>query len=113
MVNIKYVLFLIFSVFISAVSQILLKKSALESHSSWIREYLNVKVVLAYLLFFCAVLIDLLALRYVPVSFVPVIETSSYIFVIFFSRFMFKEKISLRQYLAIMLILAGITIYVI
>ena len=112
MVN-KYIFFLIFSVFISAVSQILLKKSALESHSSWIREYLNVKVVLAYFLFFCAVFIDLLALRYVPVSFVPVIETSSYIFVIFFSRFIFKEKISLRQYLAIMLILTGITIYVI
>lgn len=113
MVNVKYVLFLIFSVFISAVSQILLKKSALEKHGSWIREYLNVKVVLAYLLFFCAVLIDLLALRYVPVSFVPVIETSSYIFVIAFSRIIFKEKISLKQYLAIALVLAGITIYVI
>lgn len=109
----KYIFLLIFSVFISAVSQILLKKSALESHSSWIREYLNAKVVFAYFLFFCAVLIDLLALRYVPVSFVPVIETSSYIFVIVFSRIIFKEKISLKQYLAIVLILAGITIYVI
>ncbi len=110
--NVKYILFLIFSVFISAVSQILLKKSALESHSSWIREYLNVKVVFAYFLFFCAVLIDLLALRYVPVSFVPVIETSSYIFVILFSRFIFKEKISLKQFIAILLILTGIVVYV-
>ena len=108
-----YVLLLLFSVFISAVSQILLKKSALESHSSWLKEYLNIKVISAYFLFFCAVLIDLIALIFVPVSFVPVIETSSYIFIIIFSRIIFKEKISLKQYSAIILILAGILIYII
>lgn len=108
-----YVLLLLFSVFISAVSQILLKKSALERHISWIREYLNIKVISAYFLFFCAVLIDLIALKFVPLSFVPVIETSSYIFVIVFSRIIFKEKISLKQYLSIVLILSGILIYII
>ncbi len=108
-----YVLLLLFSVFISAISQILLKKSALEKHSSWIREYLNVKVISAYFLFFCAVLIDLIALKFIPVSFVPVIETSSYIFIILFSRIIFQEKISIKQYLAIGLILTGILIYVI
>ena len=108
-----YVLLLLFSVFISSVSQILLKKSALESHSSWLKEYLNIKVISAYFLFFCAVLIDLIALKFVPVSFVPVIETSSYIFIIIFSRIIFKEKISLKQYSAIVLILAGILIYII
>ena len=108
-----YALLLVFSVFISAVSQILLKKSALESHSSWLKEYLNIKVISAYFLFFCAVLIDLIALKFVPVSFVPVIETSSYIFIIIFSRIIFKEKISLKQYSAIVLILAGILIYII
>ena len=108
-----YVLLLLFSVFISAISQILLKKSALEKHSSWIREYFNVKVISAYFLFFCAVLIDLIALKFIPVSFVPVIETSSYIFIILFSRIIFKEKISIKQYLAIGLILTGILIYVI
>ena len=108
-----YVLLLLFSVFISSISQILLKKSALEKHSSWIREYLNVKVISAYFLFFCAVLIDLIALKFIPVSFVPVIETSNYIFIILFSRIIFKEKISIKQYLAIGLILTGILIYVI
>lgn len=108
-----YALLLLFSVFISAVSQILLKKSALESHSSWLKEYLNIKVISAYFLFFCAVLIDLIALKFVPVSFVPVIETSSYIFIILFSRIIFKEKISLKHYSAIVLILAGILIYII
>ena len=113
MTDLVYVLLLLFSVFISAISQILLKKSALQKHDSRIKEYLNVRVISAYFLFFCAVLIDLLALRYVPVSFVPVIETSSYIFIIIFSRIIFKEKISVKQFIAIALILAGILIYVI
>ena len=107
-----YVLLLLFSVFISAISQILLKKSALETHTSWIKEYLNIKVIGAYFLFFCAVLIDLIALRFVPVSFVPVIETSSYIFIIVFSRIIFKEIISLKQYISIALIITGIFIYI-
>ncbi len=107
-----YVLLLLFSVFISAISQILLKKSALETHKSWIKEYLNLKVISAYFLFFCAVLIDLIALKFVPVSFVPVIETSSYIFIILFSRIIFSEKISIKQYISIALIISGIFIYI-
>ena len=108
-----YILLLLFSVFISAISQILLKKSALETHKSWLYEYLNIKVISAYFLFFCAVLIDLIALKYVPVSFVPVIETSSYIFIILLSRLVFGEKISLKQLLAISLIISGIVIYIV
>ena len=110
--NKLYVLLLLFSVFISAISQILLKKSALQEHKSWIYEYLNIKVISAYFLFFCAVLIDLLALKYVPVSFVPVIETSSYIFIILLSRILFAEKISIKQFIAISLIISGIFIYI-
>ena len=108
-----YSIFLIFSVFISAISQLLLKKSALEEHSSWIKEYLNIKVIIAYFLFICAVLIDLLALKYIPLSFVPIIETSNYIFIIVLSRIVFKEKISIKQTISICLIISGILIYII
>lgn len=110
--NLTYVILLIFSVFISALSQILLKKSAMVQHKSKIYEYLNIKVISAYILFFCAVCIDLIALKYVPVSFVPVIETSSYFFILILSRIIFKEKINLIQGIAIFLILLGIYIYV-
>ena len=108
-----YILLLLLSVFISAVSQILLKKSALESHKSWLFEYLNVKVIIAYFLFFCAILLDLIGLKYVPVSFIPVIETSSYIFIIILSRIIFGENISLKQFISIVLIITGIFIYII
>ncbi len=106
-------LFLLLSVFISAISQILLKKSATEPHSSFLREYLNFKVIFAYFLFFLAVFIDLFALKYVPASFVPVIETSSYAFVIILSRIIFKEKINFIQGVSIILILTGIFVYII
>ena len=110
---ILFVLFLIFSNFIGAVSQVLLKKSALEEHKSFIFEYLNVKVILAYALFFCAVFIDLYALKVVPVSFVPIIEASSYIFAIVLSNIFFKDTINFKQLIAFILIISGITIFVI
>lgn len=110
---ILYSAVLIFSVFISAFSQVLLKKSALKSYDSFIREYLNLYVVPAYAIYFLAVFLDLIALRKVPVSFVPVAEASSYIFVLLFGRIFFRESFSKRKVLAMGLILAGIIVYVI
>ena len=111
--NNLFTLLLLLSVFISAVSQILLKKSALEEHKSFIFEYLNFKVILAYFLFFFFFFIDLFALKKVPLCFVPVVETSSYIFIIILSRIIFKEKISKIQIAGIILVISGILIYII
>lgn len=112
MQNNFYAVFLLLSVFISAVSQILLKKSALETHRSVIYEYVNAKVIIAYTLFFTAVFIDLVALRYVSVSLIPIVETSSYVFVIAMSKIMFKEKISPLQMVGMGLIILGILIFI-
>lgn len=70
-------------------------------------------MIFAYFLFFLAVFIDLFALKYVPASFVPVIETSSYIFVVVLSRIIFKEKINLVQGIAMLLVILGIFVYII
>ncbi|MEE3410060.1 MAG: EamA family transporter [Treponema sp.] len=109
---ILYVAFLLFSNFVGAVSQVLLKKSALELHKSVVREYLNAKVVIAYALFFAAVFIDLTALKIVPASYVPIIEASSYVFAIILSRVFFNDRIKAKQVAAIALIIAGIAVYV-
>jgi len=113
MENNLYALLLLFSVFISALSQILLKKSATENHKSLIFEYLNWKVIVAYFFFFCAVVLDLLALKFVPASFVPIIETSSYVFIIILSRILLKEHISIKQIIAMLCITMGIFVYVV
>ena len=107
-----YVATLFFSVLISALSQVLLKKSALKEHSSFLHEYLNLYVIPAYLIYFIAVFLDLIALRKVPVSFVPVVEASSYVFVLLFGKLFFKEHFSKRKILAMILIVSGIIVFV-
>lgn len=108
-----YIAILIFSVFISAFSQVLLKKSALKTYSSFLREYLNIYVIPAYAIYFLAVFLDLLALRKVPVSFVPVAEASSYVFILLFGKIFFDEQFSKRKILAMILIMTGIVVFVV
>lgn len=108
-----YTGFLFISVIISAFSQVLLKKSALKSYDSPIKEYLNPYVISGYGIFFLAVLLDMLALKKVPVSYIPIVESSSYIFIIIFSKIFFNEKISKRKALAILIIIAGVAVYLI
>ena len=110
---ILYIAILIFSVFISAFSQVLLKKSALKTYNSFLREYINFYVIPAYGIYFLAVFFDLLALRKVPVSFVPVAEASSYVFVLLFGKIFFKESFSKRKIIAMILIMTGIVVFVI
>ncbi len=108
-----YIAILIFSVFISAFSQVLLKKSALKTYSSFLSEYLNIYVIPAYAIYFLAVFLDLIALRKVPVSFVPVAEASSYVFVLLFGKIFFDEQFSKRKILAMILIMTGIVVFVV
>jgi uncharacterized membrane protein YraQ (UPF0718 family) len=43
---------MIFGVLIAALSQIILKKAAMRTYDSWIKQYLNFPVVFAYFIFF-------------------------------------------------------------
>ena len=70
---------LLLSVFISSVSQILLKKAADRTYESSLKEYLNPLVIGAYGMFFCSVILTMLALKYVPLSMSPILESTGYI----------------------------------
>lgn len=106
----NYVLIYLASVFISSVSQILLKSSADEKYDSKIKEYLNVKVMSAYAMFFCATLVTILAYKGVPLSLGPVIESVGYVFVAVLGYFILKEKLSRRKILGLALIIAGVIV---
>lgn len=107
----KYALISLFGVFISSVSQILLKKAAEKQYPNKLREYLNVPVIFAYSIFFAATLLSLYAYKGIPLSMGPVLEASGYIFVTIFGITIFKEKITPRKTLALTMIIAGIIIY--
>ena len=102
---------LLVSVFISSVSQILLKKAAGREYSSRIGEYLNPLVIIAYAMFFGSVILTMLALKTVPLSMSPILESTGYIFVSVLGYIFLKERFGKRRLFGICLILAGIAVF--
>lgn len=103
-----YALFFVFGVMISAVSQIMLKLSAREEHKSWIYEYLNVKVIVAYIIFFSATLITVYCYKGLPLSMGALLDATGYVFVTALGHFILKENVSKRKIIGIVLVLIGV-----
>ena len=89
-----YSLVLLCGVFISAISQVMLKKSAMKNYDSPIKEYMNPLVIFAYVLFVGTTFLSIIAYRGIPLSMGPVLEATSYIYVTIFGVTIFKEKIN-------------------
>lgn len=106
-----YALFALFGVFISGISQVLLKKSAGRQYSSAIREYLNPLVIVAYAMFFGATLLSVYAYKGIPLSMGPILDATGYIYVTIFGITIFHEKLNSRRVLALALIILGIVVY--
>ena len=98
-------------VFISSISQVMLKISAGKKYENKLREYLNPLVIGGYAIFFAATLMTILAYRYIPLSSGAIIEATGYIYITFWGITIFKEKINKGKILALALIIAGIVIY--
>jgi len=106
-----YVFIALTGVFISSVSQVLLKKAALRQYDSLLKEYMNSKVVFAYILFIGATLMAVFAYKEIPLSLGPILEATGYIFITFFGVKLFHEKIDKKRISALGLIVVGIIIY--
>ncbi len=99
------------SVFISSVSQILLKKSADKTYDSKLGEYLNPLVIIAYGMFFCSMMITMYCYRYVDVSMGPILESAGYIFVAVLGYIFLKEKFTVKKTVGILVLMAGIALF--
>lgn len=108
---ILYSCFILVGTFISAISQVLLKKSAMKTYETRIKEYLNPQVIIAYAMFFGATLLSILAYKEIPLSMGPVLEATSYIYVTIFGVKIFHERINRKKIVALVLIISGIIIY--
>ena len=102
---------MLFGVLISSLSQVLLKKAANREYSSRVREYLNLRVITAYGIFFLATLCTVFAYRVIPLSMGPILESSSYVFVSLFGYLFFGERFGKRKIGALTLIVGGIAVY--
>lgn len=101
----------LFSVLISSISQILLKKSADKTYDSRLKEYLNPLVIIAYGMFFCSMMITMYCYRYVDVSAGPIFESAGYIFVGVLGYIFLKEKFTAKKIIGMLLIMIGIVIF--
>lgn len=101
----------ILGVIISALAQILLKKSASVERESKIKEYLNFKTIFAYTIFFGATLCTVWAYKYIPLSMGPILGTTEYIFVAILSYYLLKEKISKKKLIGLITIVFGVIIF--
>lgn len=106
-----YSTILLIGVFISAVSQVILKKAAMRKYDSVIREYLNPLVIFAYMLFVGTTFLSIFAYKGIPLSMGPVLETTSYIYVTIFGVIIFKEKMNIKKIVSLVLTIAGIIVY--
>lgn len=109
--EILYIIIFITSVFISSVSQILLKKSANTIYKNKIREYVNYKVIFSYFLFILSTLITLYAYKVVPLSLGPILESTGYIFVTILGVIILDEKINKKKFIGMIIIMVGIVVY--
>jgi len=107
----KYSLLLIASVFIASCSQILLKKSAEIKYESFIKEYLNWRVIVGYGMMFVSTILTILAFKGLDYKNGPILESIGYIFMMVLSRYFLKEKITKNKIVGNVLILLGIVVF--
>lgn len=96
----------------AAISQILLKKSAQKEHKGIIQEYVNGYVITGYALLMVSLLMNMWAYQGVEYRFGPVLNASSYVFVLVLGRLFLKEKITKKKLCGNILIVLGIIISV-
>ena len=103
--------FLLAGVLAASFSQVLLKKGAMRSWPSLIREYLNVWVLGGDFLLVCSTVLNICGLRGLSVLNGPVMESFGYVFVLFLSRLFFAERITKWKLAGVGCILAGMLLY--
>ena len=106
-----YAALMLIGTFISAVAQVILKKAAQKQYDSFLKEYLNAPVVIAYFIFFAASLLAVFAYKVVPLSMGAILESTGYIYVTLFSVLIFHERIGAKKILALLLIVGGVLVY--
>lgn len=107
-----YYCLVIFSVFIAACAQMLLKQGARQDYNSFWRQYLNPWVIGGYAIMMASLLLNIFCLsRGVQVKDVSTIESMSYLFVPCLAFVLFKEKITVRKGIAIGIIIGGVILF--
>lgn len=96
---------------IGGLAQVLLKKSAIQEHSSILKQYINVKVISAYAMFFATTIMSPIALRILPLKITPIFDAIGYIIVPLMGYIFFKDHITKKYLVGVIFIFFGIIIF--
>lgn len=107
-----YYILVILSVFSAACAQMLLKQGARQNYVGFSRQYLNSWVIGGYAIMACSLILNIFCMSHgVQVKEVSVIESLSYLFVPLLAFMLFKENITIRKGIAIIVIIIGIILF--
>ena len=101
-------LIMLAGVIISSFSQILLKTSANQTYASFLRQYLNWRVITGYLMLLASMLFAVWAYSGMEYKYGPAIESIGFALVTFLSWWILKEKMTRKKTLGIGLIILGL-----
>lgn len=96
---------------VAAVSQVFLKISAKKTYTVWWRAYLNVLVIVAYGMFFGTTVINIFALKHIPLTVSAALGATGQIFVPVLSALVLKERINKQKLIGMLMIVAGIFVF--
>ena len=111
--NFIYILILVLMCFVSAFSQVLLKKASLHKYESFLQQYLNPYVICGYSLFFIVIAVNIYLLRHIPITVTSAISESLPLVLSFITgKIFFAESLSKQKIIGGILIIAGILVLV-
>ena len=114
MSKITFIILLFVNAFLSSISQVLLKKAALQKHDSIISQYLNVYVIAGYGLFFLVLSLNVFVMKYLNMSIVSIFsEAMPLIMTMFLGALLFNERINKYKIISIIMILIGIVLIIV
>ena len=96
---------------ISAFSQLLLKTSASREHASFLKQYLNWRVILGYGMLLVSMLFSIWAYTGMDYKYGPAIESVGFVIVAVLSLLILKEKMSKKKVIGYVLIVAGLIVF--
>ena len=102
---------MIISAFITAFSQIVLKKSANRQHKSIFSEYINPYVLFSYACYFGVLVLNVFIYTKVDYRFGVVINSMSTVFVMLLSHIILQECVTKKRIIGNAIIVCGILVF--
>lgn len=97
---------------VAALSQLILKYAALKPNGkTGIMQYIDARILVSYTMLFGTVFLNMIAMRYMPYKFAPVLSSMSYIFVLLLGKFVLHEEIGNKKMIGILLIFLGMLVF--